>query len=29
MLKLTNIKKSYVMGDNRVEALRGVDLEFR
>ena len=29
MLKLSNIKKSYVMGDNTVEALRGIDLEFR
>ena len=29
MLKLCNIRKSYTMGDNVVEALRGVDLEFR
>ena len=29
MLKLSQIKKSYVMGDNTVEALRGIDLEFR
>ena len=29
MLKLSNIKKQYKMGDNVVDALRGVDLEFR
>ena len=29
MLKLCGIRKSYVMGDNTVDALRGVDLEFR
>ena len=29
MLKLTNIRKSYTMGDNVVDALRGIDLEFR
>ena len=29
MLKLSQIKKSYAMGDNTVEALRGIDLEFR
>ena len=29
MLKLSNIKKSYQMGDTTVEALRGVDIEFR
>ena len=29
MLKLSNIRKSYVSGDNVVEALKGVDLEFR
>jgi len=29
MLKLSNIRKSYVMGDNVVDALRGVNLEFR
>ena len=29
MLKLINIKKEYVTGDNTVEALKGVDLEFR
>ncbi len=29
MLKLCNIKKSYTMGETVVEALRGVDIEFR
>ena len=29
MLKLSNIKKQYKMGDNVVDALRSVDLEFR
>ena len=29
MLKLSNIRKSYTMGDNVVEALRGIDIEFR
>ena len=29
MLKLTNITKHYVTGDSRVEALKGIDLEFR
>ena len=29
MLQLKNIVKTYVMGDTRVEALRGVSLEFR
>jgi len=29
MLQLKNIVKTYVMGDTRVEALKGVDLEFR
>ena len=29
LLKLTNITKHYVTGDSRVEALKGIDLEFR
>ncbi len=29
MLQLKNIYKDYVVGDNRVGALRGIDLEFR
>ncbi len=29
MLKLSNIRKTYTVGDNVVEALRGIDLEFR
>ncbi|HHX79631.1 MAG TPA: ATP-binding cassette domain-containing protein, partial [Acholeplasmataceae bacterium] len=29
MLKLKNIKKDYPMGDSKVEALKGVSLEFR
>lgn len=29
MLKLNGIKKDYLTGDNKVEALKGVDLEFR
>ena len=29
MLKLKNIKKDYIVGDNMVHALKGVDLEFR
>ena len=29
MLKLANIRKSYKMGDTTVDALRGVDIEFR
>ena len=29
MLKLLNITKEYVMGDNNVEALKGIDVEFR
>ncbi len=29
MLKLKNITKDYEMGENKVEALRGIDLEFR
>ena len=29
MLKLTEIKKTYVTGDTKVEALRGVSIEFR
>ena len=29
MLKLSNIRKSYVMGDTVVDALRGIDIEFR
>ena len=29
MLKLSNIQKVYKMGDTTVEALRGIDLEFR
>ncbi|MBR4766766.1 MAG: ABC transporter ATP-binding protein/permease [Clostridia bacterium] len=29
MLKLTGIKKTYVTGDTKVEALRGVSIEFR
>jgi len=29
MLKLINIVKEYLTGDNKVEALRGVDIEFR
>ena len=29
MLKLSNIRKSYVMGETVVDALRGIDLEFR
>jgi len=29
MLKLKNIVKTYIMGDTRVEALKGIDIEFR
>ncbi len=29
VLKLKNIKKDYEMGDSKVEALKGIDLEFR
>ena len=29
MVKLTAIKKSYTVGDNKVEALKGIDLQFR
>ena len=29
MLKLSQIRKRYVVGDNMVDALRGIDLEFR
>ena len=29
MLKLINIKKDYVMGDTKVEALKGINLNFR
>ena len=29
MLKLKNIKKNYLSGDSTVEALKGIDLEFR
>ena len=29
MLKLCGIRKSYTMGDNVVDALRGIDIEFR
>ncbi len=29
MLELKNIKKTYVVGDSSVEALKGVDIEFR
>ena len=29
MLKLVNITKNYNMGDNTVEALKGIDIEFR
>ena len=29
MLKLTDIKKTYTVGDNKIQALKGVSLEFR
>lgn len=29
MLQLKNIHKEYIVGDNRIEALKGIDLEFR
>ena len=29
MLKLKSIKKDYLTGDQKVEALKGIDLEFR
>ena len=29
MLKLKNIKKTYISGDEKVEALKGIDIEFR
>ena len=29
MLKLKNIKKTYITGDEKVEALKGIDIEFR
>ena len=29
MLKLVNIKKDYIISDNKTEALKGVDIEFR
>ncbi|MBE6671872.1 MAG: ATP-binding cassette domain-containing protein, partial [Ruminococcaceae bacterium] len=29
MLQLKNIKKDYLAGENKVEALKGIDIEFR
>ena len=29
MLKLNNIKKEYLTGENKVEALKGINIEFR
>ena len=29
MLKLTNITKNYLSGDNEVQALKGISVEFR
>lgn len=29
MLQLKNIHKEYIVGDNKIEALKGIDLEFR
>lgn len=29
MLKLKNIKKTYVIGDEKVEELKGINIEFR
>ena len=29
MLKLSHITKQYRLGDNTIDALRGIDLEFR
>ena len=29
MLKIKNITKDYIAGDNKVEALKGIDLSFR
>ena len=29
MLKLSNITKQYTLGGNTIDALRGIDLEFR
>ena len=29
MLKLENITKTYLSGDNKVEALKGINIEFR
>lgn len=29
MLKLTNITKTYLSGDNKVQALNGINVEFR
>ena len=29
MLKIKNITKDYIAGDNKVEALKGIDLKFR
>ena len=29
MLKLKNITKEYVSGDTKVEALKGINIEFR
>ena len=29
MLKLSHITKQYQLGDNTIDALRGIDLEFR
>ena len=29
MLKLKNITKQYITGDTKVDALKGIDLEFR
>ena len=29
MLKLKNIRKTYITGEEKVEALKGINLEFR
>ena len=29
MLQLKNITKNYLSGDNEVQALKGIDIEFR